>query len=95
MSNDDATEEGFYDFEGCGADGCNWKKAMRAALAIARAAPNFASFVAPGSTHVVTESDAMYGKKAQGIVLSDWLRDMLAGKSVQMNVDCKAGGTCS
>ena len=25
-------------------------------------------------------------------VLSDWLRDMLAGKSVQMNVDCKVGG---
>lgn len=92
VSAEDSVEEGFYVAEGGGVDGWSWTKAMRAALD-AITAPNFARFVAPGSEHGVVDSDALFSKKSRGpdgadVVLGDWLRDVLDGKSVPMRVDC-------
>lgn len=94
VSDSDTVEEGFYLDEGCGADGCDWHEAFRTALKMSQAAPNFASFVAAGYTHVVTESDEMYSKKAQGVAFSDWLTDMIAGRAAAKSLDCKNDGEC-
>ena len=94
VSDKDAVEEGFYYDEGCGADGCDWHEAMRTALNMSHRANNYASFVAPGYTHVVTESDEMYTKSAEGVQFADWLRDLINGKPVKMDIDCRHDGSC-
>jgi hypothetical protein len=61
-------------------------------------APNFARFVAVGSQHGVIGGDSLYTKTGQvagggaKVTLGDWLRDMLEGKQIPMNVDCKGQG---
>jgi acetyl esterase/lipase len=98
ISNDDATETGFYVVEGGGVDGLNWAKAARDALAAAHDAPNFASFIAKGTQHVVTYDDSMWEKEAYIVggskagtpyILGDWIVDMLEGKAIPMTMDCK------
>lgn len=53
----DPVQKTFYDLEGCGAEGCDWTKAMRKAIQVAHTAPNFASFTSGDWMHVVTETD--------------------------------------
>jgi hypothetical protein len=55
----DAVEAAFYLVEGCGLDGCDWPSAMRDAFA-AIAAPNFAHFIGPGSSHGAMQSSDFY-----------------------------------
>eukprot|EP00750_Incisomonas_marina_P018534 INCI30.1.p1 GENE.INCI30.1~~INCI30.1.p1 ORF type:complete len:405 (-),score=60.25 INCI30.1:150-1247(-) len=89
VSNSDSVEEGFYVVEGCGADGCDWKKAMRTALNISRSQPNFASFIGRGSQHVVTQDDGMYERSDGDVKFVDWLTDLVAGNPLLPNVDCQ------
>ena len=97
VSADDTVEEGFYVAEGGGVDGYRWAKAMREALD-GVPAHNFARFIAKGSKHGVLDTDGMYTKSSfvsgtkTEVVFGDWLRDMLDGKQVPMNVDCKGQG---
>eukprot|EP00937_MAST-01D_sp_MAST-1D-sp2_P004789 g4789.t1 len=97
VSNTDTVEQTFYVTEGGGVDGFTWKKAMRDALG-AIDAPNYAKFVAAGSQHGVIDGDSLYSKasydKGSGnkVVLGDWLRDMLSGKRIPMEVDCLGHG---
>lgn len=94
VSADDSTEKFFYDFEGCGAEGCDWRKAAQKGLAVCQSAPNFAYFRAPGTLHGTTESDAMYNISSTGVVLGDWIRDLLNDKPINMTVDCANDGSC-
>lgn len=42
----------------------------------------FHSFTAPGKTHTILRSNAMYTTKVDGVVFSDWLTQLLDGESV-------------
>lgn len=88
VSAHDRIESNFYVVEGCGAARCNWEKAMRSSLAIARRAPNFVSFIGPGSRHVVLDSDAMYDVESNSTKLVNWIKEMLESHHAPASVDC-------
>ena len=101
VSQGDPVQTAFYAYEGCGAEKCNWKKAMRKALGVVHTGTrgmhdNFASFVGDSREHEVTINDAMYDVKADGVALSDWIRALLGGPDawarMRKNVDCMGHG---
>ena len=61
----------------------------RQALTIVRTEPNFASFIGRGSKHVITQHDDMYTRKDGNVSFADWLNDVVAGRPVEQNVDCR------
>ena len=95
ISDGDPVQTGFYVFEGCGAEDCDWKKAMRTALrhvhegVQASNSNNFASYISPSDIHVITESNEMYHVMSENISFSDWLHDLLyGGGNITRRVDC-------
>ncbi len=94
VSANDDVERGFYLLAGCGAEGCEWKKASQKALDDCHAAPNFASFRAPGGVHVATESDTLYSIESEGVKLSDWLTAFLNDQPYNNTIDCVGSKDC-
>jgi len=84
----DSVESAFYLVEGCGLDGCDWPRAMRHALQ-AVDAPNYHTFIGPGTLHVAWGGSQFYTITSDGVKLVDWMRELLDDKAVPRSVDCK------
>ncbi|MEO8285704.1 MAG: pectin acetylesterase-family hydrolase [Chloroflexota bacterium] len=61
-----------------------WEDALDASLFdIHNAAPNFHTFMGPGSEHCVTPRDKFYSETSSGVSLRVWVADLANGKSVR------------
>ena len=89
-SNGDRVESSFYDVEGCGIEGCSWKKAMRVIMPwIRNNSTNVYTYIGTGSSHTQTVDNSEYSMKSDGVVLSDWINDLITGApDLQREVDC-------
>jgi Pectinacetylesterase len=72
-----------------------WSQQMQDSIAeIEKRSPNFAAFIAPGEQHCIVPYDNFYTVQADGVLLVDWLAQMLADGSVDsvkcQGVECDA-----
>ena len=87
VSHADVIERNFYAVEGCGLDGCDWEKAMRAAFH-AVDAPNFHYLIGPGALHGAMQLGAFYTQEVKGTRLVEWVADLLEDKPLE-SLDCR------
>lgn len=89
-SNGDTVETAFYSIEGCGVEGCSWKKAMRDVFGwVTGNATNAYTYIGPGSSHTQTITNGEYSMVSDGVLLSDWIDGLVIGsRSPQRVVDC-------
>jgi len=89
-SNADSVESSFYVVEGCGIEGCSWKKAMRVVMPWLRNnSTNVYTYIGTGMSHTQTVDNAEYSMKSDGVLLSDWINDLITGSpNLQKEVDC-------
>jgi len=90
-SNADRVESAFYDVEGCGLEGCSWKKAMRDVMGwIGGNCSNVWTYIGHGSSHTQTVDNSEYSMVSDGVRLSDWINALVNGTSPPTNkaIDC-------
>ena len=89
-SNKDVVESSFYRVEGCGMEGCSWSKAMRDVLPWLRGnSSNVYTYIAPGSSHTQTVDNSEFSTKSDGVLLSDWINELIIGNLTRHEVDCE------
>lgn len=72
-----------------GGSATSWTAQMRAALQAEHKAPNVASFIAPGSAHVLNNATAYWTLESDSVLLYKWVNDLLSGSPTLPNaVDC-------
>jgi hypothetical protein len=72
-----------------------WSEQMLTSISeIEKRAPNFSAFIAPGEQHCIVPYDNFYTVQADGVLLVDWLAQMIGEGSVEsvkcQGVECDA-----
>jgi len=95
-SNSDAVQYGYTVMGGLFYTPAEWTEGMRIVgeMAAAKGAGNIASWINPGASHCIIPYPAFYETEVDGILLHEWLQDMVADRPIQMEVDCRADGSC-
>ncbi len=70
-----------YYFEVMGGSGAaEWSNLMLESIAeIESRADNFCAYLAPGESHCIVTRNSLYTRESDGVLLVDWLGDLLAG----------------
>lgn len=91
-SNEDEVQSMFY-LLGGGLK--SWTKVMRDHVdCIHKGVTNERTFIRKGSDHCMSENDGFFNVSTDGVLLAQWLTDIVNGKDVR-NVDCADSGECS
>ena len=97
-SNADIVQIGFLLADGQLSAPLTWTRDMRfivdEVLAATADTKNFASYINAGSSHCIIPMNAFYSTKVNGVSLAGWLSDMVNGKEIALNVDCRDDGSC-
>ncbi|MGQ9571896.1 MAG: pectin acetylesterase-family hydrolase [Dehalococcoidia bacterium] len=71
-------EAQIFFYAAMGGSAVDWTDLMMASMQeIQENAPNFHSYIAPGSIHCITHSDIFYTREVEGVKFSDWVKAMV------------------
>ncbi|HET6336755.1 MAG TPA: pectin acetylesterase-family hydrolase [Polyangiales bacterium] len=78
-----------------GGASADWSRMFRTSLnEIATGAPNFRSYVAPGSMHCAIPYPFFYTREVQGVKLADWTQQFVLGDEAPSTVACEGAQCC-
>lgn len=73
-----------------------WSEAMRTVfdMAYLKGSANLYGWINPGASHCIIPFSGFYNTEVEGILLHEWLADVVNDRPFQQIVDCKNDGQC-
>lgn len=78
----DETQTSFYTAMGGDGGAAGWSMHMLSNIEAMHGAANFRSYVADGEQHCIIVSNDFYTRESGGVLLTDWIKNMLSGAPV-------------